>query len=122
MLNEIPSNESILNGVREGMKVYDSKGDLVGTVADIYMGSDGVTTNPRPDYPQESFVDDLAELFTGEDTIPDVLRRRMLQEGYIRVDTTGLFQSDRFILIDQIAGVSSEGVRLNVKQDGLIHR
>jgi uncharacterized protein YrrD len=123
MLNDIPSNESILNGVREGMNVYDSKGDQVGTVADVYMGSDGVTSDPRPDFPAEdSFVEDLAELFTGDDTIPDVLQRRMLQEGYIRVDTAGLFRSDRFILLDQISGVSADGVRLNVRQDSLIHR
>ncbi|MDQ4077383.1 MAG: PRC-barrel domain-containing protein [Chloroflexota bacterium] len=114
--------------VREGMDVYDSEGDKIGTVKDVFAGAgsdvvegyaEGVDTVRRTEsYPGDSILEDFAEVFDADD-MPNEMRERLLQHGYIQIDG-GLIGGDYYALVDQIAGVSREGVRLLVESDELV--
>ena len=121
---------SILTHIREGMGVYDPKDHYLGKVERLYMGAstpvenelgEGAATAPDPDLRDDTLVDDIAKVFAPDD-LPEVLRNRLLHDGFIRLDTAGLFAADRYILPDQIAGVSGDRVRLKVSRDELIKR
>jgi hypothetical protein len=66
-----------------------------------------------------SFVSDLANVFH-PDELPEAIRARLLHEGYIRMDADGLFNADRYVLPDQIASVTGDGVVLKVSKDQLV--
>lgn len=98
-----------LMGIREGMLVYDRENTKVGTVKYVQL-------------PDESDIPDLgAETMHGSkvDKMPEVLRARLRQEGFVQVDS-GLFAPDRYIMPHQIEAVSDDGVKLRVAKDTLI--
>jgi hypothetical protein len=120
--------QTLPRDIHLGMKVYDSRHKSIGTVEDfrfseneenpdIVPGDIDATDRRRPD----SIIDNIAEAFRSED-LPEVLRDRLLTEGYIRLDTKGLLARDRYILPDQIASTSGDEVMLNVEKDELIKR
>jgi len=122
--------DSVLTHIHEGMGVYDPNGHYLGKVDRLYMGAsspaanergEGAATAPNPDLRDDTLMDDIAEVFAPDD-LPEVLRNRLLHDGFIRLDTAGLFAADRYILPDQIASVSGDRVRLKVSRDELIKR
>ena len=46
-------------------------------------------------------IEDFARALGGEDQLPEELRRRLLHDGFIRVDADGLFAADRYVTPDQ---------------------
>lgn len=116
--------------VEEGMDVYDREGDKVGTVKEVFLGTSSeeaeeyVSDTDNEDgpslYPDGSLLDNLAEAFADEE-LPEAVRARLLQHGYLRVDG-GLLQDDYFVIADHIVGVTDEGVRLNERKGELLHR
>ncbi len=121
----------ILNQVHEEMRVYDSNGDEIGKVRKVFLGevSDemhergkGPATAPDPEMRDDSLIDNLAKAFSADDPLPEALRGRLLRQGFIRIDTAGLFASDRYATPDQIESVSDDTVRLNLTKDELIER
>jgi hypothetical protein len=115
----------ILAAVREGMRVYDDRGDRVGTVDRVFLGSaseqaieqgTGPATVPDPDH---SFLEDVARVFDPDD-LPKTVRERLLLHGFIRIDAAGLFAADRYVTPEQIARVSGDGVHLRVGRDRLL--
>jgi hypothetical protein len=123
----------ILNTIHEGMAVYDSTGDRIGEVDFVYFGASTDTQQELGTGPaglgaadsvqmrEDSLVDAFAEVFDpGE--VPEELREKLMQSGYIRLDADGLFAADRFITPEQIASVREEDVELNVTRDQLIKR
>src|SRR5215213_3515762 len=103
---------NVLTLVREGMDVFDSKGDRVGSVRNLYMGAGsekslaegtGAATAPDPRMRDDSLLDDVARAFGADDEdMPEVLRNRLLREGYIQIDTAGLFASDVYATPEHI--------------------
>ena len=121
----------ILQWVHEGMEVYDSKGDRIGKVRNLYMGTaseEAVEKGTGPaaaQAPQDlghTILDDFARALGGDVDMPETLRNRLLYEGYIRIDTKGLFASDYYATPEQIDVVSGEKVHLSVTKDKLIKR
>jgi hypothetical protein len=115
----------MLARIEEGMAVVDSAGDHIGTVRGVYFGTgsdeaEAYTTVTVVGPDSGGVNPDIAESFGDNSNLPDVLRRRLLTHGYIRIDA-GLLQSDHFAMADQVAGVSDEGVRLTVPKGELIH-
>ena len=51
--------------------------------------------------------------------MPEAVQKRLLHDGFIRMDADGLFAADRYVLPDQIAGVSGDKVMLKVSKDQL---
>ena len=119
-----------LTQVREGMDVYDRAGRKVGTVKNVYMGNSSAMARDQGRAPAtagpsgdrgDSLLDNLAEAFVPQDTLPASFRARLLKEGYVAIDAAGLFAGDRFATPDQIMVVLEDRVDLNVTGDGLIN-
>jgi hypothetical protein len=112
--NKIPT---VLHQVREGMRVCDRNGEDIGQVRRLYLGAvseaaneqgRGPATAPGRGGRDDSLIENLAETFTADEPLPEALRGRLLRQGYIRIDTAGLFSSDRFALPEQIDSVSDD--------------
>jgi hypothetical protein len=124
-----PQANRLLQQIREDMDVYDVDGNRIGEVEDVYFGEVSGAADARGQGPattqgayreNDTWLHDLAEVFAGEEDLPEVLRARLLREGFLRLDASGLLAADRYVLPDQIASVSADGVRLRVRRDELI--
>ena len=69
----------------------------------------------------DTLIDNIAEAFR-VDELPEPIRKRLLHQGFVRLDAAGLFAADRYIMPEQIDSVSGEGLMLNVSRDELIKR
>ena len=122
----------VFKQIRKDMAVFDSEGKKFGKVKDYYFGADsdemqqhgaGAATAPDPSVTNKNLVTDVAQaVFSGVDDLPEEMRQRLLNEGFIRINTNGLFSSDRFALADEIEMVNADGVHLNVPRDGLLKK
>ena len=124
---------SILTQVHKGMHVHDVRDQHIGSVAFVHFGAAseaqqelgvGPASASRADEPEmrrDSLIDNIAEAFDPNE-VPRELQEKLLISGYIRLDTSGLFASDRFITPEQIAGVSGDTVQLSVNREQLVKR
>ena len=121
--------ENLLSRIHKGMEVYDLTGEKVGEVKDLYFGADsgsreeysaGAASAPSPQIKDNGLVEDIAKALGGEPNIPEELRERLLNNGYILVEGEGLFGADRYILTEQIARVHDDHVHLRVARRDLI--
>ena len=117
--------QSVLESINEGMKVVDSRNHEIGTVEFIKMVEvDPATGQPlandveEDDDHRESLLEAVAEAFSTDD-IPEEVQKRLLHDGFIRMDAAGLFNADRYVLPDQISAVSGDKVMLKVSKDQL---
>jgi hypothetical protein len=116
-----------LNDIREGMRAYGPNGDEIGTVEFVYLSDEDPTTpsaeTVQPNLPPErrTLIDQIADAFHGDD-IPETLRQRLLRNGFVRLDATGLFAADRYVQPDQIASVAEDSITLTVGRDELVER
>ena len=117
---------NFLAQVHEGMKVYDRMHNEIGTVDYVQMSDDNPATEEveaaTPGNLRErddSLIDNIAEAFK-PDELPEEVRERLLQEGFIRIDSAGLFAADRYVAADQIMSVSGDELTLKVSKDELI--
>ena len=117
-----------LQDIRVGMKVFDSHGHHIGKVDDLKFpenaiapGAEVAEVDDVIDDRDDTIVDIIADAF-GREEVGEPLRSRLLREGYIHLDASGLFASDRFVLPEQISGLNAEGVQLNVTRDALIKK
>src|SRR4051812_23227667 len=95
VMNASDEGSNILSLVAEGMEVFDARGTRIGTVRDVYLGEaseksleEGVgpaTPHPPRDN-DDNLVRDVARALVGDDDMPQVLRSRLLLEGYMRID------------------------------------
>ncbi len=130
--NQPGNQRNPLELVHEGMKVNDRDGKEIGkvdmvrfsgvsnTAADRGLGP-MTTTNSDAGLPSDTLVADVASVFAN-DHLPEELRERLMHSGFVRIDTKGLFASDRYVLPEQIASVSGDEVHLKVTRDELIKR
>lgn len=131
-MNRTPADrhpDEVLTLVHEGMEIFDSTGERLGTVDEVRFGAIADATSeydPGPARPAAgqsepgagSLVEAVAEAFD-PNTVPSELLARLRHQGFIRVDGT-LFSNDRYIMPDQIDYVDNEGVHLNVIREKLI--
>jgi hypothetical protein len=129
--SEPPHKGSLLTQIYEGMTVYDRTDQKIGTVEHVYFGAvsqetdthgGGPTTAASPGGHEGSLIKDFAKAIAAGDEMPEPLRQRLLRHGFIRIDSTGLFAADRYVMPDQIADVSDDRVTLRVTRDELIKR
>ncbi|HWA19658.1 MAG TPA: hypothetical protein VG757_11755 [Devosia sp.] len=114
--------------IEVGMKVFDSHHHAIGKVAEFKFPENAIDPDIEPadidgtdKYRDDSLVDEIAKAF-GREELPEVLRDRLLREGYIRIDTSGIFSADRLALPSQIASAGADELMLNVDKDELIKR
>jgi hypothetical protein len=122
-----PMGSTILAKVHEGMRVYDQANEEIGSVRDVFVGvvseetlASGGGPATAPDEGVGAPMERVAEAFRPPRSMPDVLQQRLRRQGFIKIDSSGLFAADRYALADQIESVSEAGVRLRVTRDDLI--
>jgi hypothetical protein len=115
-----------LRHVEEGMKVFDRDRNEIGKVEYVQFGDDDPSTveveaaaPSTLDRGRDTLLDNIAEAFAG-DEIPDEIRARLLQQGFVRIDASGIFAADRYVTPEQIASVTGDGLLLNVTKDQLV--
>ncbi len=120
---------NFLAQVQEGMKVYDRLHHEIGKVEYVKIGDDNPETPESEaaapsNYRErdETLIDNLAEVFAPEDDVPEEMRDRLLLAGFVRIESKGLFASDRYVMPDQIMSVSGDTVTLNVSKDELVRK
>ena len=128
---EPTKTQSVLKSIHEGMEIHDSQEHKIGTVKEVYFGASsgemenhgaGAATAPSPNMRKDTLIDDVARGIFDIDDLPEEMRQRLINEGFIRVDPTGLFKGDRYVLPEQIAAVHDDHVHLNVRMDDLLKR
>ena len=128
--NVTGTDRNVLTAIREDMDVYGANGDHIGEVDFVYMGASspvenamgtGAATTANTELRNEGILDVVAEALDGND-MPQVLRARLEHEGFIRIESDGLFSRDRFVLPEQIASVGNDRVTLKVNKSDLIKR
>jgi hypothetical protein len=115
-----------LRYIEEGMKVFDRERHEIGKVEYVQFGEDDPDT-PEVEAAAPHTLDDrprtLIEAFAdafSDDDLPEEIRQRLLQQGFVRIDADGLFASDRYVTPEQIASVTGDGLMLNVSKDELL--
>ena len=117
---------SSLKFIEEGMKVFDRERHEIGKVEYVQFGDDDPET-PEVEAAAPNTLDQrnptllnvLADAF-GDDDLPEEIRGRLLEQGFVRIDANGLFAADRYVTPEQIDSVSGEGLMLNVSKDELV--
>src|SRR3954452_17449711 len=104
----LEANNSLLNTIREGMKVRDSTGDRIGTVRRVQMGGNDPVdaqeqareagpTNTDQDTFGTGVLGDLAQAVVGNsDTMPSEVRQDLEIKGFIEIDSSGIFTPDLY--------------------------
>lgn len=126
-------SQSILTQIRKDMVVYDVNDNYLGKVVFVHFGAASetqqelgvgpATSSPadRPEGRTRTIFDGLGEVFDPTE-LPAELKDKLLFSGYIRLDTAGIFSSDRFITPDQIVSVNDDKILLSVNKDQLVKR
>ena len=113
---------SLLEMVREGMKVVDAAGEEIGKVELVRFGDPQATTTAGTEYRPGGFVEQMAEAIAKDESEPDVpepLKARLVRTGFIKIDGKGFFSHDHYAAADQIDAVADDSVRLAVVKDRL---
>ena len=116
---------SSLRFVEQGMRVFDREHHEIGKVEWVQFGDDDPDTTeveasgPRRQPYDDTFIDVIARAFT-DDNVPEELRDRLVHQGFVRIDSDGLFAADRYVMPEQIDSVSGDGLTLNVTRDELL--
>lgn len=111
-----------LTHVRNGMRVVDSAGQAVGIVDFIKMGNPTAATTRGSTVPGDTSIIGMAydEVFGDELDLPAAKRSQLLRYGYIKVDGSGLDDSDGYVRGDKVWDVSGETVRLRISKHQLL--
>ena len=121
--------DTLPRDVHIGMKVYDSQHKHIGKIDDLRFSENEDEPDVQPaeldasdrEDRDPSLIESIARAF-GKEEIPEPLRSRLLTEGYVRIDSDGLFAADRYILPSQIASAAGDELTLNVEKDQLIKK
>lgn len=121
--------QSFPQTIHVGMKVLDKDRHEIGEINDLRFPENATDPDIQPaeldagdrDPRPKGILGEIAEAFR-EDDMPEALRERLLNEGYIRIDSAAPFTADRFALPSQIASASGDEVVLNIGKDELITR
>jgi hypothetical protein len=120
---------STMKAIAEGMKVFDLNNKEIGRVEYVRFGDDDPDTihTESADLSEmgdrdTTIIDDIATAFAADDDLPDEMQERLLHQGFVRIDSDGLFAADRYIMPEQIASVSGDSLMLNVTKDELLKK
>jgi hypothetical protein len=119
---------NMLRDVHEGMKVYDAARHEIGRVDWVQFGADDPDTAEIETGAEENLgrtdrtlADLIADAFRA-DELPEAVRARLLQQGFLRLDADGIFSADRYILPEQIGSVAGDAVTLTVEKSDLMKK
>lgn len=122
-----------LNQVRDGMAVYEVTGARLGTVTALYLGGNSPearTETRGPAAPGDVVVPVIAStpgqasgnnpgpipaVRVSDSALPDAVRARLEQTGYVRVTSGGLLPTEYFVTPEQILKVDTDTHRVELK-------
>lgn len=112
--------QQLLTYVQKSMTVYDRQGAKVGKVNFVYPGvNDDYLTEwnivPGTSVDEDLLPDEVRDALP-EDRVPAEVRERLLQMGFVKINT-GLLATDRYALPEQIESVRSDSVYLSVDEN-----
>ena len=110
--------QKLVTFVEEGMTVIDRQGKKIGKVSLAFPGTNTTLSGDQAAIGtgvDEARLSEEARLSLPLAMLPEI-RQRLLQSGFIRIDT-GLLTRDRYALPDQIETVTSDSVYLGVDKD-----
>ena len=109
-----------MNRVHEGMHVVDATGKDVGSVEMVQMGDSQAATTAGNEDRNTGLLEAVARAIDErEPDVPEPLRSRLVQHGYLKIDGPGLLESDRYVPGNYVRDVSDDRVRLSVTRDEL---
>jgi len=79
----------------------------------------GSATALSPDINGDNLVNDIVRVFA-PDNLPEVLRDRLVLNGFVKLSGEGLFNHARYIMPNQIDSVTGNRVDLRVSRDELM--
>ena len=94
---QLPPSDRLPQRIAEGMSVYDSAGEIVGTVQVVYFGG-----------ASEEAIERALNSEAGENALsklPKELGARLMSQGYAVVDGPDLNGANRYLRPEQIEGV-----------------
>ncbi len=109
----------LLGRVRVGMAVRDAADQELGTVEFVKMGDPVAVTTRGNDQAPGNLVAAVAQAIFGGVELPEAKRDQLLRYGFVRIDGSGLTDTDRFVRGDRIKAVSSDTVTLSLTRDQL---
>jgi hypothetical protein len=113
-----PSYDNPLNGIVEGMPVYDSNGERIGVVAEIHFGGQEADAYSGR---SKSAAEDIRRAGRGTETeeanafngdVSEEIAEQLTLNGYIRVEGSGLTGAAAYIMPDRIGLINDGQVKL----------
>ena len=100
--------------IETGMMVVDAEGKEVGRVEyfELGYGDEEVPNDSLPDVFRSGAA--AANDRAGEPQLPEPVRTRFRQHGFLKVDGPGLLDTDRYVRGDWVAGVGNGRVSLTM--------
>jgi len=112
--------------VHEGMPVFDRSKHRIGRVASFRFSENATAPAVEPAELEatdrvvpDSLMGEIAQAFAA-DGVPEEVHERLIRDGYVKLDTSGLFAADRYVLPGQIASASKDALFLSVDLDDLM--
>ncbi len=119
---------AIPDTIHEGMKVYDSAMNSIGTVETFRISDDApgapdveaAGVSPVLDEERNTLAGILADVFHPDDALPREMQEKALREGFVRLDAEGFLAADRYIFPEHIDRVEDDRLVLSVRKDDLL--
>lgn len=120
--------QQLLNQIEEGMRVYDRDNNDIGAVERVYLGGasdradvpgEGSGAAQDSSLPGQGLIMNALPIFE-VDQLPAELRERLLNRGFVRINSAGILAADRYLLPEQIDRVQDRRVILRVARKDLI--
>jgi hypothetical protein len=108
------ADKDLMGRIREGMTVLDATGNEVGTVKYVQMADPNAATVEPSE--QDTVFEGRTLFSPGDD---DKVTDRMMHTGYFKVDTKGLFSSDKYITPEMVESVMEDNIRLKYDKDDI---
>jgi hypothetical protein len=105
---EPPVPDRIPQRIYEGMPVYDSQGEVIGTVQVMYYGGASEEAIQKMLETEEAGAGDSSAF--DADNVPKEMRARFMRGGYILVEGPDLTGVQRYIGPEQIEGVVTQDI------------
>ena len=105
---EPPVPDRIPQRIYEGMPVYDSQGEIVGTVKVMYYGGASEEAIQKMLETEEAGAGDSSAF--DADNVPKEMRARLMRGGYILVEGPDLTGAQRYVGPEQIEGVVTQDI------------
>lgn len=103
----------VIEQVRDGMEVFDSRGESIGKVREVRMGDPEAATGEGQSMPGSPMSDIFRGLFSSSPDISPEQANRLVRVGYLQIDRP-LFERDVFVASDSIDRVDADEVHLSI--------